>query len=102
MPLTLAQLVNAGFPSENFPPELPEPSPDTIKLYDLGNKNELYRYEASVGGQAFAMEVVVDRKTLEDPSEGVCFMLNQFAYLWRRDKAQITVQADNSCRRINF
>jgi hypothetical protein len=66
MPLTLAQLVNAGFPSENFPPELPEPSPDTIKLYDLGNKNELYRYEASV------------------------------------DKAQITVQADNSCRRINF
>lgn len=102
MPITLDQLVKAGFPSENFPPELPEPSPESIQLYDLGNKNELYRYQAMMDGQAFAMEVVVDRKSIDDPSEGVCFMLNQFAYLWRRDKNQIAVQPDNSCRRINF
>jgi hypothetical protein len=62
----------------------------------------LYRYDANIGGQAYAMEVVLDIGTVPDPAEGVSFMLNQFAYLWRMNKPQIVVGGDGACRRINF
>ena len=44
MPLTMEQLVDAGFAQENFPPELPAPSPDTISKSALEGQLELYRY----------------------------------------------------------
>ncbi len=102
MPLTLEQLVDAGFAQENFPPELPEPSPESISLSSLEGSHELYRYDATMDGTDYAMEIVVDRTTLENPAEGVNFMLNQFAYLWRMDRVKIAVAADGTCKRINF
>lgn len=102
MTMSLEELVNAGFPEENFPEDLPKPGPDNISKQPLEANKELYRYEVSAGGQSFAMEIVVDRATIDDPAEGVGFMLNQFAYLWRMDKPKIVVAADGSCRRIFF
>lgn len=102
MPLTMEQLVDAGFAQENFPPELPAPSPTTISMSALEGQTELYRYDATMDGTNYAMEIVVDRATIEDPAEGVNFMLNQFAYLWRMDKPKIVAAADGTCRRINF
>ena len=102
MPVTIEELVSAGFPKENFPTDLPEPGPSNISLTDMGNKKELYRYSANVGGQDYAMEVIVDRNSIDDAAEGVGFMLNQFAYLWRMDKPKIVVQPNGACRRIEF
>lgn len=102
MPLTMEDLVNAGFPRENFPEDLPDPGPDNITKSALEGEQELYRYQADTDEGAFAMEIVVDRGTVEDPAEGVNFMLNQFGYLWRTDKDKITVADDGSCWRINF
>lgn len=102
MPLTMEQLVDAGFAQENFPPELPEPGPDTVSMQPLQGTHELYRYDATMEGVPYAMEIVVDRATIENAAEGVNFMLNQFAYLWRMDRAKIAVAADGTCRRINF
>ena len=98
----MEQLVDAGFAQENFPPELPEPSPETVSMQPLEGTHELYRYDATMDGVPYAMEIVVDRATIENPAEGVNFMLNQFAYLWRMDRAKIAVAADGTCRRINF
>jgi len=98
MPLTMEDLENAGFAKENFPEDLPAPSPETITMRALEGKNELYRYTA--GG--FAMEIVIDRATIDDPAEGVNFMLNQFGYLWRMNRDQLACAADGGCRRINF
>lgn len=102
MPLTMEDLVNAGFPKENFPEDLPAPGPETISMAPLEGTKEMYRYQADVNGQGFAMEIVVDRSTLDDPAEGVNFMLNQFGYLWRTNKSSIAIAADGTCRRINF
>lgn len=102
MPLNMEQLVDAGFAQENFPPELPGPSSENISTHPLEGSHELYRYDATMEGTAYAMEIVVDRATIENPAEGVNFMLNQFAYLWRMDRAKIAVAADGTCRRINF
>lgn len=100
--MTLDDLVNAGFPIENWPEDLPKPGEDTISETGMGGTTKLFRYAVNMGGQPFAMEVVVDVGTVPDPAEGVSFMLNQFAYLWRMNKAGIAVQADGACRRINF
>jgi hypothetical protein len=100
--MTLDQLVNAGFPIENWPEDLPQPGEANITEADMGGKTRVYRYSANINGQAFAMEVVVDGGALADPAEGVGFMLNQFAYLWRTNKPGIAVQPDGACRRINF
>ncbi len=102
MPLTMEDLVNAGFPKENFPEELPAPSPDTISMSPMEGQKELYRYEATTDSGRFAMEIIVDRGTIEDPAEGVNFMLNQFGYLWRTDKGKIAVADDGTCWRIEF
>ena len=102
MPLTLQQLVDAGFAAENFPTDLPSPGPETLTMESLDGKKELYRYDAAVEGQHYAMEIVVDRETLENPGEGVNFMLNQFAYLWRMDRPKVQIQDGQQIRRIEF
>lgn len=100
--MTLDDLVKAGFPAENWPEDLPTPGESNISNKSLEGTQELYRYEATVDGSTVAMEVVLDKATVPDPAEGVGFMLNQFAYLWRTDKSGIAVGSDGSCRRINF
>jgi len=100
--MTIEDLVSAGFPQENWPEDLPMPGGDNISKRTLQGTQELYRYETSIDSQTYAMEVVIDTTTVPDPAEGVCFMLNQFAYLWRTNKPQIGVGPDGSCRRINF
>lgn len=100
--MTTEELVNAGFPQENWPEDLPMPGEDNISSEELESSQRLYRYEAGIDGQTYAMEVVLDTSTVPDPAEGVGFMLNQFAYLWRTNKPQIAVGPDGSCRRINF
>lgn len=100
--MTLDDLVKAGFPAENWPEDLPTPGESNISNKSLEGTQELYRYEATIDGSTVAMEVVLDKATVPDPAEGVGFMLNQFAYLWRTDKSGIAVGSDGSCRRINF
>ncbi len=102
MPVTIDALVGAGFPKENFPEDLPEPGEANITMSPMDGSHELYRYEVNMGGKPFAMEIVVDRGTIDDPAEGVGFMLNQFAYLWRMDRVKLEVAAGGACRRINF
>ena len=102
MPLTLNQLSDAGFAQEDFPSDLPAPGPETLSSQALEGSHELFRYDAVIQGTPYAMEIVVDRATIENPAEGVNFMLNQFAYLWRMDRAKIAVAADGTCRRIHF
>jgi len=100
--ITIESLVDAGFPQENFPEDLPEPGTSNITMQSQEGQKETYRYQVEVGGHTFAMEVCIDRATIDDPSEGVGFMLNQFAYLWRMDKPKILMAADGTCRRIDF
>jgi hypothetical protein len=100
--ITLEEMVTAGFPKDAWPEDLPMPGPSNLRGKDLEEKKEVYRYQTEEDGHAFAMEVVLDRDTIPDPAEGVTFMLNQFAYLWRTDKSQIQCAADGACRRINF
>jgi hypothetical protein len=100
--MTIDDLVEAGFPRENWPDDLPEPGESNITGREMEGTQHLYRYEADMDGTKYAMEVVLDTATVPDPAEGVGFMLNQFAYLWRTDKAQIAAEDDGSCRRINF
>ncbi|MBA2663734.1 MAG: hypothetical protein H0U74_15715 [Bradymonadaceae bacterium] len=102
MSVTIEQLEHAGFVQENWPEDLPMPGETNIYSKELDPKRALYRYQVPIDGQKFAMEVLLDLTTAPDPAEGVCFMLNQFAYLWRQDQSQITVQPNGACRRINF
>ena len=102
MPVTIDALVSAGFPRENFPEDLPVPCEENITMTPMDGSHELYRYQAVMGGKPFAMEIVVDRGTLDNPAEGVGFMLNQFAYLWRMDRIKLECTAEGACRRINF
>lgn len=102
MSISLEELETAGFPAENFPDDLPTPGESNIYSKDLEDKKALYRYQVNVDGTTYGMEVMVDRSTVPDPAEGVGFMLNQFAFLWRQDRSQVQVKADGSCRRINF
>ncbi len=102
MSLTLEDLENAGFPTENFPEDLPTPGEGNIYSKELDGKKALYRYQVNVDGATYAMEVLLDLATAPDPAEGVGFMLNQFAFLWRQDRSQVLVQPDGACRRINF
>lgn len=99
--MTLEELVDAGFPTENWPADLPQPGEETIATAEAGTQ-KLFRYQVEIGGKAYAMEVVVDTATLSNAAEGVGFMLNQFAYLWRTNKDGVAVQPDGSCRRVNF
>ena len=98
--ITLDDLTNAGFAVENWPEDLPKPGEANISGQDIEGTQEMYRFEVTDAGTTYAMEVVLDRSTVPDPAEGVVFMLNQFAYLWRTDKSKIDVA--NDTRRINF
>ena len=102
MSLTLEQLEDAGFPTENFPEDLPTPGESNLYDKELGDDRALYRYQVNVDGQTYGMEVVIDTSTMPDPAEGVSHMLNQLAFLWRQDPSQIKVKSDGSCRRIDF
>lgn len=102
MSVSLEQLENAGFVQENWPEDLPMPGSDNIYSKELDKNRALYRYQVAAGDQKFAMEVLLDLASAPDPAEGVCFMLNQLAYLWRQDRSQILVQPNGACRRINF
>lgn len=99
--ITIESLVEAGFARENWPEDLPEPGANNIRGKSMEGSNEMYRYQVDQEA-SYAMEVVLDRATVPAPAEGVTFMLNQFAYLWRTDKSQIQCAADGACRRINF
>lgn len=102
MSMTLEDLENAGFPPEHFPEDLPMPGESNIFSKNLEGKRALYRYQVNVEGVTYAMEVLLDLATSPDPAEGVEFMLNQFAFLWRQDRSQVAVQPNGACRRINF
>lgn len=100
--MTIDELVDAGFPRENWPEDLPEPGESNITLTQGDATAQLYRFEVAIDGTVYAMEVVLDTKTVPNPAEGVGFMLNQFAYLWRNNKPEVAVGDGGSCRRINF
>jgi|GEM_PF-2533859 len=100
--ISIEDLVGAGFDRENWPEDVAEPGAENIRGRALEGKQELYRYQVSAGEQAYAMEVVLDRATVMDPAEGVTFMVNQFAYLWRTDKSKVICAPDGACRRIHF
>lgn len=102
MSLTLEALEKAGFPAETFPDDLPLPGESNIFSKELEQERALYRYQVNVDGATYGMEVLIDVSTVPDPAEGVGFMLNQFAFLWRQDRSQVTVKPDGACRRINF
>ena len=102
MPITLDDLEEAGFPKDNWPDDLPMPGENNIRKQAEDGTQERYRFEVEVDGQRFGMEVDLDTATVPDPAEGVSFMLNQFAFLWRSDKSEVAVDADGSVRRINF
>lgn len=102
MDVSIDDLTEAGFARDSWPEDLPEPGLDTITGKTLDGSKRLYRYQADLDDAAYASEVTLDTATVPDPAEGVVFMLNQFAYLWRTDRAQLAVQPDGSCRRIDF
>ena len=102
MSMTLDDLENAGFPTENFPDDLPTPGESNIYSKELDGNQALYRYQINADGSTYGMEVRIDTSTVPDPAEGVAFMLNQFAFLWRQDPSQVVVKPDGACRRIDF
>ena len=102
MPITMEQLKKVAFDPENFPHDIPTPGPETIKLREAQGNKELYRYQIDQDGQAYAAEILVDRDTVENPAEGVSFMLNQFAYLWRMSRDKVKVASDGSCYQVPF
>lgn len=102
MAFSMDELEEAGFAQETWPDELPEPGPSNLEQEDLEGTDERYRYQIEVDGQAYGMEVDLDTSTVPDPEEGVVFMLNQFAFLWRTNQEEIEVNPDGSLRRIDF
>lgn len=102
MALTLDDLKEAGFTEDTWPEALPTPGEDNISKEEREGSKERYRFQVTVDGTDYGMEVDLDTATLGDSEEGVTFMLNQFAFLWRSDKGEIEVDADGSVRRINF
>lgn len=100
--ITTEDLIGAGFDRDTWPEQLAVPGADNIRGRALEAKQELYRFQCEVDGVTYASEVVLDRATAPDPAEGVTFMLNQFAYLWRTDKTKIQCNPDGACRRIHF
>lgn len=102
MAITLDDLEEAGFPTDNWPDELPMPGEDNIKSKALDGSEERYRFQIAVDGTNYGMEVDLDTSTVPDPAEGVSFMLNQFAFLWRSDKGELVIDGDDEIRRINF
>lgn len=102
MSMPVEDLENAGFPTETFPDDLPVPGESNIFSKELEGNKALYRYQVNFEGATYGMEVLLDTATVPDPAEGVSFMLNQFAFLWRQDRSQVKVKSNGACRRINF
>ncbi len=102
MSVTFDDLTEAGFAEGNWPDDLPDPGESNIDQIDLDGTRERYRYSITDGGQKYGMEVDLDTSTVPDPAEGVVYMLNQFAFLWRTDKAEIQADGDGSYRRVDF
>ena len=102
MSMTIDDLTNAGFAEENWPDDLPDPGEANIEQIELDGSEERYRYAIEEGGESYGMEVDLDTSTVPDPAEGVVFMLNQFAFLWRTNKSEIEANDDGSFRRIDF
>ena len=102
MTMTTEELENAGFPTENFHEGIPMPGESNIYSKELDGNRALYRYQINAEGATYGMEVLIDTATVPDPAEGVAFMLNQFAFLWRQDRSQVVVKPDGACRRIDF
>ena len=102
MSITMDDLTEAGFAEENWPEDLPDPGESNIDKIELDGTKERYSYAMSEGGQDYGMEVDLDTSTVPDPAEGVVFMLNQFAFLWRTNKSEIEAEPDGSYRRIDF
>lgn len=100
--MTLEDLKNAMFAEENWPPEIAMPGESNLTKHDLEGSDVLYRYQAESDGTPYAMEVVIDTATCPEHEQGVVHMLNQFAYLFRMSRDQITIAADGGCRRITF
>jgi hypothetical protein len=102
MEISYDGLTEAGFTPENWPSELPEPSSDNISREEIGDSEVIYRFDATVDGTDYAMEVELDTSTVPDPNEGVSFMLNQFAFLWRTSQDELVLEEGGSPRRIDF
>ena len=102
MTLSIDDLSNAGFAEENWPDDLPDPGESNITQIELDGTKERYQYAINIDGQDYGMEVDLDTATVPDPAEGVVFMLNQFAFLWRTNKEEIQANSDGSYRRIDF
>ena len=102
MAVTLEQLEEAGFAIDNWPDDLPEPGEDNVSRHEIGESELRFRYQMTEDGQTYGMEVDLDTSTVPDPAEGVVFMLNQFAFLWRTDKGELEQSDDGSVRRIDF
>lgn len=102
MAVSLDDLEEAGFAIDNWPEDLPQPGESNISREEIDDDEYRFRFEIEQGGQTYGMEVDLDTSTVPDPAEGVVFMLNQFAFLWRTDKGEIKMSDDKSVRRIDF
>lgn len=102
MVLSMEELDEAGFAEETWPDDLPDPGPSNLDQEELEGTEERYSYVIEKDGQTYGMEVDLDTATVPDPAEGVVFMLNQFAFLWRTNQEEIEANPDGSMRRIDF
>jgi len=102
MAFSMDELEEAGFTTETWPDDLPEPGPSNLEQEDLDGTEVRIRYEIERDGQSYGMEVDLDTSTVRDPEEGVVFMLNQFGFLWGNDPEEIEMNTDGSLRRIEF
>jgi len=99
--MTMDELTEAGFAEENWPDDLPDPGESNIEKIDLEGAEERYRYSVEADRQQYGMEVDLDTSTVPDPAEGVVYMLNQVAFLWRTNKDEIQTDGGDF-RRIDF
>ncbi len=102
MPMTFEELKEAGFTTDSWPDDLPTPGEEHLSVEELEGTERRFRFEVTVDGTRYGHEVELDTATVPNPAEGVSFMLNQFAFLWRSNRDDVAVQNDGSVRRIDF
>lgn len=100
--MTFEDLVNAGFIEENWPTEIPMPSEENILVEEVDSNVNSYTYKAEHDGKHYAASVDVNHSLIEDPAEGVVFMLNQFAYLFRSKPDRVLYTEGNDPYKTNF
>lgn len=81
--MNLDDLISAGFVQENWPESIPMPDESILRVENVEGGAQRYSYECTVDGKRYGAYVELDPESLEVPAEGVVFMLNQFAYLYR-------------------